>query len=99
NRTAFTLDNSNGIIEIQSNQLLENNFAIIPNPNNGEFKIILRETSSYVSIVNPLGVTVYENKQISTNEINVNLKDIAKGMYLVKVNAEGKVFTKKVVVN
>lgn len=74
-------------------------FSIIPNPNNGEFKLVLSETPSSVNVVSPLGVTVYENKQISSNEININLKGVAKGLYIVKVNAEGKTLSKKIVID
>lgn len=107
-----TENNTNQINEVvyntetQTNQNINNiseeNFAVMPNPNEGEFKIVLPNTSAkqvLVSVSSLLGVAVFENTYSNVSEVNINIKGVAKGMYLVKVNAEGKTFIKKVVVN
>lgn len=86
-----------------NNKNVESEFAIIPNPNSGDFRIVFGndvKSISSVSILNLLGLTIYEsqNPEIN-NELNVNIKNVDKGLYIVKVNYDGKVSSKKIVID
>jgi len=43
------------------------------------------------------GVKVYENKKVITEQIDLNLNSLSKGVYVVKINEENKTSTKKIV--
>ena len=73
-------------------------FTAYPNP--VQEKLYLKTTiftgNASVEIYNAVGQLVYSNASLS-NEGEINFSDFAKGLYVVKVTAESKVFTKKIV--
>ena len=77
---------------------------IYPNPNNGLFILLLKsQTAEQVEIVclNLLGAKVYDkqfgllDKQLKTE---LNLSSVAKGLYLVRITANGKSVYRKVTI-
>lgn len=83
---------------------LSNDLSIIisPNPSNGKFTILIDNGQLTIdnfklSIYNVLGEGIYlsELKQRTTNEIN--LFDVPKGIYFVKINNGDGVYTRKIV--
>ena len=75
-------------------------FNLLPNPNSGTFQI---ETNfplsdlSHLKITNTLGVTVYETKNLASNEIQ--LPNSVSGLYfVVMVLKDGTVLTQKMMV-
>jgi hypothetical protein len=73
-------------------------FAIYPNPvSNGEFSIRTRNgVSKSVQIFDMLGKQVY-SKEIQANE-NVKVSNLNSGIYILKVQEEGRLATRKLVV-
>ncbi|MBS1688303.1 MAG: T9SS type A sorting domain-containing protein [Bacteroidetes bacterium] len=79
-----------------------NNVAVYPNPNAGNFivKGKVANTSSQVSmeIMNMLGAVVYSNSLPVSNGnfyATVNLDNIAKGVYVIRLKADNAVFFTK----
>jgi hypothetical protein len=77
------------------------NFNAIPNPTDGHLKILLTNATDYpasVSIENVLGYKVYELKSPDSYEINLDLTELSKGIYFVRVNSkEGGAVTKRII--
>jgi subtilisin-like proprotein convertase family protein len=83
---------------------LENNFSIYPNPNNGLFTIRFGNPIS-----DNVNIEVYDlnGRRIHAQRLNasyglthqINLQDIASGMYLVKVRDGSSEALKKIVIN
>lgn len=73
-------------------------FAIYPNPvNNGEFNIkSLMNIERQVQLFDILGKTVYSN-MVQANE-TVKVANLNAGIYIIKVTEEGKVATRKLVI-
>jgi PKD repeat protein len=76
-----------------------NNIKIYPNPNNGVFSISNESNEAMkVEIFNVLGVKVYSANAENGN-LDVNLNNNARGIYLVKVTINGVTSTIKITVN
>ena len=79
------------------------NFALYPNPNNGQFTLKFDSTSSSnitVNVSDIQGRNVYEKTFISTGLFNENLQldHAQKGIYLVKIKDGEKQIIKKIVI-
>jgi hypothetical protein len=63
---------------------------IFPNPNNGEFTLLLDQVpeKAFIEIYNPVGQLIM--KQQADQQNKINLKDAPKGLYLIKISAAGK---------
>jgi hypothetical protein len=75
------------------------NFSIYPNPNNGNFTITLRDAifkQGTVTVYDIMGSLLKSEKLISTSQ-TIHL-DAPKGIYLVKLQLDDAVMTKRVVV-
>jgi len=91
------IDYSIGVDEIVAQEQL---FNIFPNPNNGAFGLTINEDldNVQIEIFNGLGQQVYllNGKDITQGEmLNIQLKDMSKGVYLMKIinentNIQGK---------
>ena len=78
-------------------------FSISPNPNNGEFNIILNSYSNKdinVDVYDIRGRSIFSNIYGSTTNFNqtINLNAVQSGMYLVKVTDGDRTAIKKVIV-
>jgi sugar lactone lactonase YvrE len=85
------------ITNIETEALSNDVFKIVPNPNNGEFKI-MSQTISFetLEVYDMIGNKVANLNQIQSNEhISFTL---TKGTYLVKGISNGKIFTKKMII-
>lgn len=77
---------------------ITDNFDIYPNPNRGVFTIVLTEsTSSSVEIYNIQGQIIYQDKLVDKNS-EINLSNIAEGVYFVKISSDEQVVTKKLII-
>ena len=77
----------------------ENNTNLIqvyPNPTMGEV-IIEAEGLSHIQIVNLQGQTVY-NTNVVDEQIHIDLSQMAKGIYLMHIEAKGRQVVRKIVV-
>lgn len=77
---------------------IENDIAIIPNPNSGEFLLSLPETLQgefSIELLNVIGKTVLvQNYPTSENNINFDLKYLPKGVYFIKLRMADQIITR-----
>lgn len=83
-----------GINEVSQPQL-----TIFPNPNNGVFTLQTFNTETKnITVQNLLGNTVYQNNNTLANNIEIDLRSFAAGIYVVKIlTSSGGFYTEKVV--
>jgi photosystem II stability/assembly factor-like uncharacterized protein len=75
-----------------------NQIIISPNPNNGVFKINVPQGKTYSLIVYDIqGKKIHEELSINTEQKNIDLTKQSSGVYLLKIDMEGKLFTKKII--
>lgn len=72
--------------------------AIFPNPTSGILNINAVEANSSVEVYNVIGDKVYTNTLVKGNNV-VDLSSLANGAYFVKLNSNGAITTKKVVLS
>jgi hypothetical protein len=77
-------------------------FAIYPNPNNGLFKIVfdgkLKGSTWQVNTINLLGENVHAQNFLDTKNIELDLRNIAAGVYFVSLNDGVNTLQKRVVI-
>lgn len=79
-----------GISENESNRI-----EVTPNPNNGKFSLYIKagfSTNVAITVYNTPGVVVYSEKDVKVNgnlHKNLDLSNLAKGVYLLKVEGNG----------
>lgn len=72
--------------------------AVYPNPGNGIFNVRVAGLSGgFVQITNLKGTEFYNRKFKDQEELAVNIKNEAPGMYIVRVVSGNKVYTKTIV--
>lgn len=84
-----------GLNDIEEN----NNFNIYPNPVNNEFTIAVTETGKIylqLKIINLLGEMVYQSL-IEDQKSGINISDLPKGVYFVKLISNKQILTKKII--
>ncbi len=75
------------------------NIKIYPNPSNGNFNIRLpKHTYGQISIYNTLGQEIYNNKNIETEHLNVQLNKIPTGTYFVKAMLDNKTYQEQIII-
>ena len=88
------------IITLGENDFVDKNqFVLYPNPNNGKFKINYNTTNrTDIEIFNILGekILTKTNSIQTTNEIDIS--NVQKGIYFVKIGDGNSVHTKKIIV-
>jgi hypothetical protein len=75
------------------------NTRIYPNPFKNAIRLQLDQSvdEAQISVVSMLGELIYSNKFYNSNQINLNLSDLQKGMYLLHVKAGTNYSTQKIV--
>ncbi|MDP4282109.1 MAG: Omp28-related outer membrane protein [Bacteroidota bacterium] len=79
--------------------------SIYPNPNHGSFTLDINTGTTGIvslSVVNPVGITLFEENNISMNsklQKNIDLGNIAPGIYYLTVNVDNNKIVKKIIVN
>jgi hypothetical protein len=88
----FTISNLN------VNAFLNNKLNIYPNPSNGmlHFDIDRILEDANLQIVDISGRIVFTNSNFNSNE-TINISFLKSGIYIVKVNHEGKTFSQKII--
>jgi hypothetical protein len=77
---------------------------VFPNPNDGHFTLLITSVSNTtfdLRIINNLGVSVYEQKNVSVNgklEKKIELENIPNGVYSVILNDMNKQIVRKFIV-
>lgn len=75
-------------------------FNIYPNPNPGNFTMILsgiNDEDYSFKITNIIGETVFNIKNVRTKVVMIDISDQSKGTYIINVQAGNKVFTEKII--
>lgn len=83
-----------GIKSLTNNDVI----SIFPNPTSGIININAIETNSSIEVINVIGEKVYANTLVKGNNV-VDLSGLANGAYFVKLNSNGSITTKKVVLS
>ena len=72
------------------------NFEIYPNPTQGEFNLETDGIDGYVKIHNLAGKLIVE-KQIDSDNMQIDITEEPAGIYLIKVHTEGNTLTRKLI--
>ena len=91
-KIVFTTENGAGLTETETV-----NVNVYPNPATDYVQVIGLNGMQRVEILNTLGQTVFA-QDTKANVLNINVQNFEKGTYFVKVTANGKVNTQKIVV-
>jgi predicted Zn-dependent protease len=87
---------------LASEEFLENEFSLYPNPNKGSFTIEFKEmaNSFSVEVFDVTGKTIYENNyELSSNLVQViNLDNPISGIYFVNIKSDKGMVTKKLII-
>ncbi|WP_373943567.1 T9SS type A sorting domain-containing protein [Polaribacter sejongensis] len=75
-----------------------NSFKMYPNPTDGNAVYFKITESAEVNIYNVLGKLI-KKAAINTNNNSIDTSNLAKGIYLVKINSENQSITKKLIKN
>ncbi len=90
--------NAIGIEKIES----DNDIQIIPNPNNGEFILNIKEDKFQADVIminDILGNNLFTKKVISENKsIYLDLKHLPSGVYFVQLLSKTKIITKRFII-
>lgn len=88
--TDFCINTSINIQEIKP----EISLTISPNPNNGIFKVELKNKDAAVEIYDIVGKKVFSKNNIN-NKITIDITDQSSGIYFIKVLTKGRVISQK----
>ncbi len=86
------------------NERKSNNFDIIPNPNNGDFRIHLELTTNsnaLVSVYDLSGKIVNQTRHSvvnGLNDIELSNRNLKPGVYIVQVQIDGSVYRSKLII-
>lgn len=85
---------------IKENNNLPTQFQLMPNPNQGSFRLLLPEGSSErtVSILNILGEEVYNQQYKTITEVSIEA-NLQPGIYIVNINTPSGLLSKKLVIH
>ena len=100
-RRVIYVDFKSGLLNAAKNNT---QLSVYPNPSNGQFSLSLKEAlvgEVTINLYNILGEVVYTN--ITKNGIQsghqINALGLSKGVYMLQLQNQGKVFTQKLTVN
>lgn len=83
-----------GIESLNTKSLL----STYPNPNKGVFNIESNEVIKTIQIYDALGKVVFNQNQHHDNKIQVNLVDLNRGVYFIKVTTSNAITTNKIII-
>ena len=86
-----------------NNQQVSNNLntgiKIIPNPSNGVFSITSQSAIQFIQVQDMLGNIIYSQSIInSTLNMDIDLRNKPKGIYIIKLQTIDKIFTEKIII-
>ena len=87
NKDGWIIDNIGLMYYTESVPIIQNNnlISIYPNPTTTELTITSRDKINTVTISNLLGQVMYSH-EYNTTQVQVNIADLPKGIYFIKVN-------------
>ncbi|MBN2166678.1 MAG: leucine-rich repeat protein [Marinilabiliaceae bacterium] len=86
---------------VEQIDLQEKSIKVYPNPNNGQFSVILNNFSerAEVTVYSLMGKKVFQTSPARPENFDIDLSSALKGLYIVKVISGGEQFMKKIIVN
>ena len=93
--TTLSIVTCTGILNILNDQ---NTIQIYPNPTNGELSLALPFSNGEIDIYDMNGRSVRSEK-ITTEKVELKLKDLPSGIYLIKIKSNSQVHTTKLIRN
>lgn len=72
---------------------------VSPNPNNGIFKVLTDTAHGNIQITDIYGLNVFKSDFKNQNEIEVNIQNQPKGIYIIKVISANQIYTDKIFKN
>ncbi|MGQ0827726.1 MAG: choice-of-anchor B family protein [Bacteroidota bacterium] len=98
----FILDGSL-VLGVNDKTQTTNHIILYPNPSHETIYLCNqsnRPTTISYNLIDLAGKLIREEKiNLSTNTIPIDIKDIAEGMYILKINIDGQLCTKKIIKN
>jgi C1A family cysteine protease len=97
----FTIYVNEGPVGIKKIDYSENSLVISPNPSNGNVQLTFHKEMKgnvQITISDIRGVSVVQKKILFTNPINLDLSNLAKGIYLVYLKNDDQSLTGKLVI-
>ncbi len=91
------IGNFNGTLSVSNNNILDT-FKMYPNPTNGNFVNIETVSDTEVIIYNALGKVV-KTTRITSDKNSIDISKLSKGVYFVKLEANKKSITQKLIRN
>ena len=84
-------------ITLSGQEFLKSNLKIFPNPTSSQINLSFEKNldDASVKITSLLGQTVLEKQNLSGNNLNFDVSDLASGMYIITVNNSGLVSNSK----
>ncbi len=97
---AFDLPAECGVLDIENQELLDNNFVIYPNPSNSNvtIKSLINVGDVSISIFDINGRTVYSKESNLTNDININTENLRTGVYILKIQNKSFTYANKLII-
>lgn len=80
-----------------STLILRDDFMLFPNPTTGEINIKLNDLINKIEVYNLLGKLIYLKEYINAKAYTINLSDLPKGIYSLKVYGVDKVLEKQII--
>ncbi|PDH46745.1 MAG: hypothetical protein CND37_05795, partial [Bacteroidetes bacterium MED-G20] len=80
------------------NEISSSNLGIYPNPNDGEFSIVYSEDIINVVITDLSGKVIYSNYNINSRNVNIDMNNYERGVYLTHIDTPNGKITKTVVI-
>ena len=93
--TTLSIVTCTGILNLENDQ---NTIQIYPNPTNGELSLALPFSNGEIDIYDMNGRSVRSEK-ITTEKVELKLKDLPSGIYLIKIKSNSQVHTTKLIRN
>ncbi len=93
----FVIDGVLGLDDINYDE-----FSIYPNPSKGIFNIVFNTESDAIkfNVYDVLGKNVYsKSNKAYANNYSLNLSNLSRGVYFLKIDRNNKSDTKKLVIN
>jgi archaellum component FlaF (FlaF/FlaG flagellin family) len=84
------------VLSAEDYLLEEQNLTIYPNPAKDKIRILSNSSIDKVLVYNILGKLVYESPK-KTSNLSVDISNLSKGIYFIKVFSDGFSKTKKIV--
>lgn len=90
-----------GLFDLQNEAI---SFQLFPNPNKGEFKLVMNENitnETIITVNNLIGEVIYQNsfENSGLNSLEISLPNASSGIYFVHIKTQNKTSTQKVIIH